>query len=281
MIAIFIIMMLAFLLMVLFFLVVMLAFLLMVLFFLVVVMFAFFLVLLLFLVVILVFSLMLLLFLVVILVFSLMVFVFLIMAMTFVFIMEIHVIKAVSMLIVMLMMSRYAILILITAYGKSGIPARADPGQAARYILRISAAVGQGAPPGLARFDLGKPRDIVIIGIARHAIEMKGKITCSEIQPAATGHAVRNGFILQGNLAFYVVRHIIKYPAVYEIDDAPACATAEQQRCGAAKYLNLLSKHRFRWHRVVGAQTSDIHSAEPIFQYLYPTTGQSADNGTA
>ena len=78
-------------------------------------------------------------------------------------------------------MSRYPVLVLVVAHGKSGIPARADPGQAARDILRLPAAVGQGAPSGLTRFHLGKSRDIVIIGITRHPVDMKGKIAYPEI----------------------------------------------------------------------------------------------------
>ena len=126
------------------------------------------------------------------------------------------------------MMSRYPVLVLIAAHRKPGIPARADPGQATRDMLRLPTAVGQGAPRGFSRFQLRKSRDIVIIGITRHPVDMKGKITHPEIEPAGAGHAFRHGLILQGHLAFHVVGHVVKYPAFHNIDNAAAATAAIQ-----------------------------------------------------
>ena len=200
-----------------------------------------------------------------------------------VIIVSVHAFEVVQVFVfaMVVVMPRYAVLILVVAHGKSGIAARADPGQSARDILRLPAAVGQRAAPGLARFNFGKPRDIIIISVTRHPVDMKGKITYPEIQPAGAGHAVRNGFILQGHLAFHVVGHIVKYPASHNVDNAAACAAAEQKRRGTAKYLNLLRQHRLRGNRVVSTQTAGIHGAEAIFQHLYSATALPADDRTA
>ena len=110
---------------------------------------------------------------------------------------------------------------------------------------------------------------------------MEGKITHPEIQPAGAGHAVRNGFILQGHLGFQLVGHIIEYSAGHNIDNAAACVAAEQQRRGTAEYLNLLGQHRLRSHRVIRAESAEIHGAETIFQHLHPVAALPADDGTA
>ena len=186
-----------------------------------------------------------------------------------------------SVLLAMMVMSRYAVVVLISTDRKSKIPALPDPGQASGYILRIYTAVLQDTLPGFARFNLGKSRDVVIVGVTRHAIYMEGKVTCPEIHAACAGHAVRDGFILQGHLSFQVVRHIVQYAAVHEIDNTAGCATAEQQCRGTAKYLNLLGQYRLRGNRVIRADNSGIHGAESVFQHQHAAAAQSADDGTA
>ena len=236
---------------------------------------------LLFLVVMLVLIVMMLLFLVVMLVLIVMMFLFIIMVVFI--IMKIHVIHTVKMsvLITMVVMSLYAIVVFIPADGKPDKSAPPDPGQASRYILRIDTAVLQDAAPGLARLQFAKSRDIVIVGIARHSVYVEGKLTCAEVHAAGAGHTVRDRFILQGHLGFHIVRHVIQYAAVHIIDNAAACAAAEQQRCGTAKNLNLLAKHRFQRHPMISAESSCVHGAEPIFQHLHAAAAQPPDNRTA